>query len=184
MATKERASIITDIITTNTAPNAKETLVFTKIGEVGVAIADYFSDFSKTTDGQKSVGDDTDATLAFVADAYKGMLAYPEILSARFDKEDFTLKVMGLMHFFLYRSKVQEALNNQWDTSVMICKTDAFFYANKFYNIIILEKDPKYKPLADSMRAYYKKKKQDDGKKQPAAAVTATDSVATAATAA
>ncbi len=162
MAPRERASVIADIISTNAAPNPKETLVFTKMAETGLAIADYFSDFTKITEGAKSISDDTDATLFFVVDAYKGMLMFPEILSARFDKEDFTLKIMGLMHFFLFKSKMQEILNNQWDTSVMICKTDALFYANKFYDIITKEKDPKYKPLADSMRAYYKRTKKGD----------------------
>ena len=90
-----------------------------------------------------------------MVDAYKGMLMFPEILSAKFDKEDFTLKIMGLMHFFLFKSKMQEILASQWDTSVMICKTDALFYANKFYNIILTETDPKYKPLTDSMKAYF-----------------------------
>ena len=162
MAQRERSSVIADIVGTNTAPNPKETLVFTKMAETGLAIADYFSDFGKITNGAKSIGDDTDASLFFIADAYKGMLAFPEILSATFDKTDFTLKVMGLMHFFLYKSKMQEILASQWDTSVMICKTDALFYANKFYNIILTEPDPKYKPLTDSMRAYYKRDKKTE----------------------
>lgn len=160
--TRERKSVITDIISTNAAPNPKEALIFTKMGEMGSAIIDYFSDFIKVTEGTKSIADATDGTLFFVVDAYKGMLAFPEILSANFNKADFTLKVMGLMHFFLFKSKVQELVDNQWETSAMICKTDALFYANKFYSIIKVEKDPKYQPLRDSLAEYYKKTKSSD----------------------
>jgi hypothetical protein len=160
--TRERASAIAEIINTNATPNVKEALVFTKMGEMGGAIIDYFSDFTKVTNGAKSIKDETDATLFFVIDSYKGMLAFPEILSATFNKADFSLKVMGLLHFFLFKSKVNEVLDNQWNTSVGICKTDALFYANKFYNLIKEETDPKYKPLTDSLREYYKKTKQSD----------------------
>jgi hypothetical protein len=172
MAERERLSVITDTIniTNNGVSNPKETLVFTKMAETGIAIADYFSDYAKVTDGKKSVNDDTDATLFFIADCYKGMLAYPEILSAKFNKEDFTLKIMGLMHFFLFRSKMQEVISNQWNTSVMICKTDALYYANEFYGIITREaaRDNKYKPLAESLKVYYKKTKKDEAKDTPA----------------
>jgi hypothetical protein len=164
MAARERASAIAEIINTNTVPNLREALVLTKMGEMGDAIIAYFSDFTKVTIGAKSIKDDTDATLFFVIDAYKGMLAFPEILSATFNKQDFTLKVMGLLHFFLFKSKVLETLDNQWDTSVGICKTDALFYANKFYSIIQGETDPKYKPLTDSLKEYYKKTKTSDAK--------------------
>jgi hypothetical protein len=158
--TRDRKSVIADIISTNTAISAKEALVFTKIGETGVAIVDYFSDYLKTTAGAKSIADDTDGTLFFVADAYKGMRMFPELLAPNFNQVDFGIKVMGLMHFFLFKAKMQEVIENQWDTSVMICKTDALFYANKFYNIIKEETDPKYQPLRESLAAYYKKTKQ------------------------
>lgn len=160
--TRERKSVITDIISTNTAVNAKEALVFAKIGETGMAIIDYYSEIQKTTAGAKSIADDTDGSLLFVADAYKGMLAFPELLAPSFNQVDFGIKVMGLMHFFLFKAKMQEVIDNQWETSIMICKTDAMFYANKFYNIIKDEKDPKYQPLRDTLTEYYKKTKQSD----------------------
>jgi hypothetical protein len=162
--TRERKSVITDIISTSATPNPKEALVFTKMSEMGVAIIDFFNDFTKVTDGAKSIADDNDGTLFFLADAYKGMLTYPEILSGTFNKADFTLKIMGLFHFFLFKSKVKEVLDSQWNTSVVICKTDAMYYANEFYAIITKEakRDNKYKPLADSLAEYYKRTKQTD----------------------
>lgn len=172
MAERERSSVITDTIniTTNGVSNPKETLVFTKMSETGLAIVDYFSDYAKVTNGKKSINDDTDASIIFIADCYKGMLTYPEILSSKFNKEDFSLKIMGLMHFFLFKSKMQEVIQNQWDTSVMICKTDALYYANEFYAIITkeAERDNKYKPLAESLKEYYKKKKKEEAKNTPA----------------
>lgn len=145
--------------------------ILAKMDELETLVANYFSKFSKTTKGQLSIGD---ITVEFVKKCDEKIDLYPEVLSQNFNKADFEAKFGGVLDFFEFKKKMLKSIGN-WDISAKVCKTDAMFYANKFYGIIQIEANEsvKYKPVFDELTSFYKKtasdKTADSKTKTPAA---------------
>ena len=143
--------------TGNTAPATAPTKadIMAKIDDLTISVRAYFTKFLKTTSGQQQMGE---TSLKFAEDCDRKADIFPEVLSGTHDKVDSKLKLAGSQDFFSFKTKVMEAVN-EWDVSAKICKSDAMFYANKFYNAIQVEaKDNiKYQPTLDELKAFYKK---------------------------
>ena len=118
--------------------------IFAKITELDTLVAQFFSQFEKTTAGLQSAGE---TSLPFLESCVSKLGVYPEILSGTFNKNDFSIKVRALKDYFSFSKKILEALSN-WDAEAKICKTDGMYYGNEYYNIIQKEaaRNTKYKP--------------------------------------
>ena len=129
--------------------------IMAKIDDLTVSVRAYFSVFEKSTSGQQQMGE---SSLKFAEDCDKQANIFPEVLSGTHDKDDAQFKLSGAKDFFAIKSKVMDAVG-EWDVSARICKSDAMFYANKFYNAIQVEakENVKYQPTLDELKAFYKK---------------------------
>ena len=166
----QRAVLSSDTTSTD---DPKLVLIQSLISQLSLAVVDYLGDYSKNTAGKKSTGD---YSFEFVKECFQGMVDFPELLAATFNKEDFTSKSGALARFFSIRAAITEAIDKKWATNLMICKTDSLNYANEFYGIVQREaaKSLKYQPLLIKLKAYYKKTKSDDGNSTVAAKPSAT----------
>ena len=129
--------------------------IMAKIKELNDLVTAFLGQFEKATTGQQSIGD---ASLTFIENCAKKVQVYPEILSGTFNKEDFSVKTIGVSDFFAVKQKIAEALVN-WEILAKICKTDAMYYANEYYSIIQKEatRNTKYKPTLEELTPFYKK---------------------------
>ena len=135
--------------------NKERDAIMSKIDELNDLVIAYFNKFEKTTEGQKSIGE---LGYKFVETCANKMPLFPEILSATFNQADFAAKQEGTADFFAFKKRLFDGLL-QWELSAKICKTDAMFYANDYYNILKREasKGTKYKPTAAELTLFYKK---------------------------
>ena len=129
--------------------------IMAKIDDLTVSVRAYFSVFVKSTSGQQLMGE---SSLKFAEDCEKQAKIFPEVLSGTHDKDDAQLKLSGARDFFAMKNKVMDAVG-EWDVSAKICKSDAMYYANKFYGAIQEEakQNVKYQPTLDELKAFYKK---------------------------
>ena len=129
--------------------------IMAKIDDLTVSVRAYFSVFEKSTSGQQQMGE---SSLKFAEDCDKQANIFPEVLPGTHDKGDAQLKLSGARDFFAMKNKVMEAVG-EWDVSAKICKSDAMYYANKFYGAIQEEakENVKYQPTRDELKAFYKK---------------------------
>ena len=135
--------------------NKERDAIMTKVDELNDLVIAYFNKFEKTTEGQKSIGE---LGYKFVETCAGKILLFPEILSATFNQADFVAKQEGAADFFAFKKRLFDGLL-QWETSAKICKTDAMFYANDYYNILKREakNGTKYKPTFSELTPFYKK---------------------------
>ena len=129
--------------------------ILAKIQELSDMVAAYFSKFEKTTNGTQSVGD---IGFKFVETCSATMPNYPEILAATFNQADAQVKMGGVFDFFTFKGLVATMILD-WEKSARICKTDAMFYANKYYRTIQTEAETtaKYRPAYNELMPFYKK---------------------------
>ena len=129
--------------------------ILAKIQELSDMVAVYFSTFEKTTNGTQSVGD---IGFKFVETCSATMPDYPEILAATFNQADALVKMGGVFDFFAFKKRVM-AMLLEWEKSASICKTDAMFYANKYYGVLKQEASTtaKYRPAYNELMPFYKK---------------------------
>lgn len=145
-----------DLSSTNNPERAE---ILAKMEELDALVVTYFLKFTKTTQGKSSIAD---ASFDFVNTCAEKAELFPEVVPGTLDKPDYKEKLAGVNDFFAFKQRIMKAIG-KWDTSAMVCKTDAMFYTNRIYNNFKVEAKSavKYKPAYNELLPYYKKSTSD-----------------------
>jgi hypothetical protein len=145
-------------------PNPAKEEILQKIAELKGLLIIYFSQFVKMTYGQQSAGD---AGIDFIVNCALKAALFPEIFAATFDKDDFNVKVKGLVDYQEFQAAIQDALD-ECGLAVKPCKNDGMFYANEVYGNFQREsgKTSKYEPPYNELKPFYAKSKAEKTNKE------------------
>ena len=97
----------------------------------------------------------------FAVNAQKRKDQFPEVLTGTFKNDDFDEKLEGVTNInsvLKHNQKINESTNE----ALLICKTDAAFYANVVYGLFQdAQGDAKYKTAYDELSPFYSKSKAE-----------------------
>ena len=121
-------------------------------------VARYVTQFSKKTKGTKSMGE---AGYSFAVNAQKRKDQFPEVLTGTFKNDDFDEKLEGVTDINSVIKRNQK-INESTNEALLICKTDAAFYANVVYGLFQdAQGEAKYKTAYDELSPFYRKSKTE-----------------------